>query len=193
MAEKTRYQTRKEQGLCTQCGKAPPNSGVTRCPSCQERERERYLRNRESSVQKMQERYQRRKSEGLCPQCGVPAEKGRTTCTACNRRRVKWHEENRERSNTVSAKRREALRLRVIDAYGGVCACCGERRKEFLTLDHVNGDGKEDRKRFPTQTQFRKWIVDNDFPDHLRILCMNCNLSRGLYGYCPHEQEVQSG
>jgi len=34
------------------------------------------------------------------------------------------------------------LRKRVLDAYGGKCALCGEDRLEKLTLDHVN-DGEE--------------------------------------------------
>src|SRR5712671_6871126 len=37
-------------------------------------------------------------------------------------------------------QRRDSLRDQAYAGYGGVCACCGEWRTPFLTIDHVNND-----------------------------------------------------
>ena len=31
------------------------------------------------------------------------------------------------------------------------------------------------------------WIIANDFPDSVRVLCHNCNQALGFYGFCPHD------
>lgn len=33
------------------------------------------------------------------------------------------------------------------------------------------------------------WIKRNGFPAGFRVLCLNCNFARGIYGRCPHERE----
>ena len=35
-----------------------------------------------------------------------------------------------------------------------------------------------------------KWIKEQDYPDRYRVLCMNCNFSIGMWGYCPHNKMV---
>jgi 5-methylcytosine-specific restriction endonuclease McrA len=76
----------------------------------------------------------------------------------------------------------------IIAHYGGKCQCCGETQKEFLSVDHINGGGREHKKTLGlTGDGFYRWIIKNNFPDDLRILCYNCNLSMGHLGYCPHE------
>ena len=57
---------------------------------------------------------------------------------------------------------------------------------EFLAVDHINGCGALKRV-----SNFYSWLLRNGLPDGFRILCHNCNLSRGFYGYCPHEKEPQ--
>lgn len=82
---------------------------------------------------------------------------------------------------------REKLRQEVLLAYGGKCVCCGESHWQFLTLDHPNGDGQEDRKKYRSITgQIYGWAKKNRFPDIYRVLCMNCNWVR-RYNVCPHE------
>jgi hypothetical protein len=84
----------------------------------------------------------------------------------------------------IPAKQRR--RFRVIEAYGGVCKCCGEAEWKFLSLDHVNNDGAEHRKKIG-QSQIYKWAEDNEYPKTLQLLCYNCNMAKGFYGKCPHE------
>lgn len=112
-------------------------------------------------------------------------------CREC--RRLKDREvrhRNRDRHNQKSRVYRAKVRQKVIDAYGAKCACCGEARPEFLALDHVNGGGaKQRRNGFSTSGSIYRFAIQNNFPATFRLLCHNCNLSRGFYGYCPHEKE----
>lgn len=69
------------------------------------------------------------------------------------------------------------------------CACCGEQHVEFLALDHIDGDGNEERRELNAiGAKFYRFLRQNHYPPGLRVLCHNCNLARGFYGYCPHEK-----
>lgn len=92
---------------------------------------------------------------------------------------------------SLSAKRTvRLLKKQVIGHYGGVCACCGETTIEFLCIDHVNGGGARHREKLGMNggVQFYRWLRRNHFPTGYRVLCSNCNLSLGAYGYCPHKR-----
>lgn len=91
---------------------------------------------------------------------------------------------------------RWALKLEVVAAYGGRCECCGETSPEFLSIDHAYGGGRKHRASLrksgldggggnPMYQALKKagWPRDG-----YRLLCFNCNCSRGFYGYCPHEK-----
>ena len=90
-------------------------------------------------------------------------------------------------------------------AYGGSCECCGENRIEFLTIEHTDGSGATHRKsslsarkggsRLYRELKQLGWprvfeIADGNFHEviGIQLLCMNCNASRGYYGYCPHDE-----
>lgn len=82
------------------------------------------------------------------------------------------------------------LKAAIFKAYGEKCRCCGERRTEFLNIDHVDGGGTKHRKSLGGGREFFLWLRDNNYPQkEYRLLCWNCNMSRGHYGYCPHERE----
>lgn len=114
-----------------------------------------------------------------------------------DRRRSKANEYYREHSGDVIAKRRakdRALKQEIIDAYGGKCECCGEITFEFLTIDHINGDGAEHRRQIGGKgRRLYAAIKAEGFPkDRYRLLCFNCNIALGFYGYCPHHPERKS-
>jgi hypothetical protein len=145
----------------------------------------------EAEKARMRAHYQELKKAGLCPQCGkrrpIP---GRAICKTCCAKKRSWHENNRERSNENAARLRRRLWDQVLEAYGQRCACCGETMVEFLTVDHVDGGGQKHRASLGgTMAALLRWIIKHGFPRSIRILCMNCNLSYGLYGYCPHQKE----
>lgn len=100
--------------------------------------------------------------------------------------------------STDSEKRRELgyrnrlrARYRVLSYYsGGVpsCACCGETIFQFLAIDHIDGGGVKERKllRLSGSTQLYRYLEKEGYPPGYRVLCHNCNLAIGFYGYCPH-------
>lgn len=92
----------------------------------------------------------------------------------------------RKRTRIGIARRRE-IRKQVIEHYGSRCFCCGETEIEFLTIDHVNGGGHKHKSQVGKGLRFLQWIIKNDYPSDLQILCWNCNCARGAYGYCPHK------
>ena len=69
------------------------------------------------------------------------------------------------------------------------CECCHETLFEFLTLHHVYGQGMKERKRDPRQRVIYAYTLNENFPKGFRVLCVNCNFSLGMYGYCPHKNE----
>lgn len=81
-------------------------------------------------------------------------------------------------------------KLLVFGHYGIKCECCGENHKEFLTIDHINGNGNKQRRdnNICGGSGFYRWLIKNNYPKEFRTLCINCNFSLGKYGYCPHKK-----
>jgi hypothetical protein len=83
------------------------------------------------------------------------------------------------------------LREDVFRAYGDKCACCGEANWEFLTIDHINGRKAVGHSRNITGERLWRLLRRQNFPrDEYRLLCINCNFSLGMRGYCPHQKVV---
>lgn len=78
-----------------------------------------------------------------------------------------------------------------LNAYGNKCTCCGEDNKLFLTVEHLNGDGKTHRQRLGGLSieKMLRDIRDQGYPDKYTVLCFNCNLGKSRNkGICPHVQ-----
>jgi hypothetical protein len=97
-----------------------------------------------------------------------------------------WAARNRESESARTRRWFEGLKAEAFAAYGNVCACCGEARREFLTIDHVNGRGEH--KGLQTRQVLIR-LRREGWPPTCRLLCWNCNCARGAFGYCPHERE----
>lgn len=121
------------------------------------------------------------------------------TCAACRdylARTVTERRQSRHSDPAVKAKylaeRREygrQFRLKLIEAYGGVCKCCGETEPKFLELDHVDGGGGKHRKQIGAGAEaLYRWCVANDFPDILQLICANCHNAKSFWGVCPHQE-----
>jgi hypothetical protein len=95
-----------------------------------------------------------------------------------------------EQAKQRRKENRRKLREEFFEHYGGCCQCCGESRFEFLTVEHVNGGGRQERKKMSTEHLLRK-LKREGYPQDGRytILCFNCNQAKGAYGYCPHHQQ----
>lgn len=101
-----------------------------------------------------------------------------------------YHKNYRKANRRALArKKREANRaakLEGIAVYGGKCACCGETRIEFLTLDHLNGR-KDEPYRITGQKAWARLKARGWPKDNYQLLCFNCNCAKGVYGRCPHQ------
>lgn len=158
-------------------------------------------------------RRQENRAQGLC-HCGAPPKEGRSMCEAhlkahadryytINRNDPEWMRENAERTHVQL----QNLKRAAFSAYGSACACCGEARVEFLSIDHIDpvsaskprvtrfGSRNGERRTPPVRPSNRsghglyRWLKKNGYPEGFRVLCMNCNWARGKFGYCPHERE----
>lgn len=114
----------------------------------------------------------------------------------------KWLIENKERLKELKhnyyLNRKDKIReynhnLKKIiyEHYGNKCACCGEIEFKFLSIDHINNDGHHNKKRklgkYKNSWDWYKYIIKNNFPDNLQLLCMNCNFGKRMNdGICPH-------
>lgn len=106
----------------------------------------------------------------------------------------RWQKENPEARKLAARNYYFRQQHDAIMAYGGYkCACCGETEPLFLSIDHVNNDGKEHRKQLGTLggAKFYKDLRERGWPEGFQVLCMNCNHGRHRNGgICPHKEGV---
>lgn len=98
-----------------------------------------------------------------------------------------WVKDNAEKNRAYQRKYRLKLKSETFERYGGeICACCSETGIQFLTLDHIDGDGAAHRKSIGSSggREFYQWLKTNGYPPGYQVLCWNCNSARGSYGYC---------
>jgi hypothetical protein len=113
-------------------------------------------------------------------------------CSSCEefRKESDFHKGLTGKNGTCKECKKNKVRerrLKVMEAYGQVCVCCGETELEFLTVDHINGGGTQHRKK--VRGRLYDWLIKNNYPkDEYQILCMNCNLAKGVFGKCPHQK-----
>ena len=130
---------------------------------------------------------QRRAAEGLC-HCGRPKKNDYKTCEICQARVAAWMLAHPQEKHDGQKAWRENIKKQVFDHYGRICRCCGETIEQFLTIDHINGNGRQHIKE--AGMPLYHWIVKHSFPEDLRTLCWNCNCGRRINGgICPHETE----
>lgn len=75
------------------------------------------------------------------------------------------------------ADSRHKIKYDVLEYYGGHCELCGQTDFSKLSLDHIEGGGRQHRKEIlgtDSGSKFYKWVFKNK-PDNLRLLCYNCN------------------
>jgi len=196
-------QTRLLAGLCGYCGKYAKEPNKVGCSQCLKRRCEISKTNKDKL-----------RDNQLCPRCGQPSyntyklcqdcrrkeyEKKRKgfleqgLCKTCGKHPIRKHDSTLcqicwDRLKTNRKIRAHKRRKLVINHYGGKCACCGETQFEFLTIDHKNNDGAKHKRALKSKdtSALCKWIIDNNFPDYLQVLCYNCNCAKGVYGSCPH-------
>jgi hypothetical protein len=112
-------------------------------------------------------------------------------CRPCVAQRNKeWREQpgSRERTSVRHRAWAEAIKVKTLAHYGGVCVCCGEDDIRFLTFDHIDGGGKQHRRAEMGSMPLSRWLRNNGYPDGFQILCWSCNSGRHFNGgVCPHQ------
>jgi hypothetical protein len=103
----------------------------------------------------------------------------------------RWNKANRERKRDTTNKYGRRLRDLYFAHYGDKCACCDEHRKEFLTIEHSNGNGQEHRKAVGRGYGVILDLIERGWPtdEGFATLCWNCNIARRYGKSCPHEIE----
>lgn len=128
----------------------------------------------------------------------------RATCIRWNERNkekmdeyyAQWRKDNPEKIRLKDEKYKDSLRDECFAAYGNRCVCCGEDRKEFFAMHHMDEDGarhRKEEKKLRQSAGIHKWLKEHSYPPNFCILCHNCNSARQYYGYCPHERELEAG
>lgn len=153
-----------------ECHPDRPHVAVGLCGSC-------YEKQRTNSVKATCHPDRPHLASGLCATCH-------------SKKRYELDPETaRRQSRESQARTRKRNRDQLVEAYGGKCACvnCPETNQEFLTLDHINGDGRAHRMKMGSHTyadlRRRGWPTEG-----YRLLCWNCNaMTRGGRA-CPHEE-----
>ena len=121
-----------------------------------------------------------------CSVCGVDKEESEfhfhgfrlsSACKPCER----------AQKRPLYVKYRKRLKEQVFKKLGGKCVCCGVDTMEFLSLHHTRGNGQIDRGS--SLYSLLRRIRDGNYDEKdYDIMCFNCNLSLGFFGYCPHRR-----
>jgi hypothetical protein len=109
---------------------------------------------------------------------------------ALNRTKYKKTASYRAAQRGHSKRSYHNLKAEVIAAYGGTCICCGEHRPQFLTVDHIDGNGAEMRKQgiHGLGGNLYGYLKRMNFPrNEFQLLCFNCNCAKRLGEVCPHK------
>ncbi len=96
----------------------------------------------------------------------------------------------------IREKRRQQTRLRntrikilVVSHYSPGMKCqnpdcavpAGMKDLRALTIDHINGGGTKHHEELrELGIDFYRWILKNNFPEGLQVLCMNCNFIKRI-------------
>jgi len=102
----------------------------------------------------------------------------------CKGKRKDWVENNKgyylQYLRHWNATRREYTKNAVVNVLTngeGTCRWCGHGDLDVLTVDHIDNDGAQHRKKVPLNT-FYSWMIKNDYPPGFQVLCANCNLKK---------------
>lgn len=67
--------------------------------------------------------------------------------------------------------------------YGCKCAFCGDNNPNHLSVDHVNNDGAEHRRKLNFKgNAIYRWLIANNYTPGFQLLCFTHNFEKGCYG-----------
>jgi len=206
-------ETTEQTKVCAKCGVEKPlvefrllnnRWRVNSCDSCRRAQMmdyhhrtwpERYARHKKVKKQRTREYYKdtlKPRNLALYGKCSSPKARGRTRTMRLNNKQQTGYAKT-ETERLQSRQHFLLLRTKVIALYGGRCECCGEARYDMLTFDHKVKTYYKDKVHGVALVYDALHEHERSgYPNHkYRLLCWNCNVSRGHHGYCPHESGYQ--
>ena len=93
------------------------------------------------------------------------------------------YNQNRKQSTILYLKKNPekrystTIRIKLLLLLGDKCVRCGFSDVRALQIDHINGGGKQEMKKFGTNIVMYQYYVKNpeEAKQKLQILCANCN------------------
>jgi hypothetical protein len=95
---------------------------------------------------------------------------------------------HRDKINKDSAIRERGYRMNikknVVNHYskGQMKCSCGFSDIRALSIDHINGNGAEERKNLfgknnrQSSNRFYRWLIKQNYPEGYQVLCANCQM-----------------
>ena len=84
--------------------------------------------------------------------------------------------EVKERHRIRNRERARALRQEVLERFGTECSRFGIADQRVLHVDHVNGGGHRERKKFKGTGPYYKYLLNEANSANYQVLCANCNI-----------------
>ncbi len=130
--------------------------------------------------------YRRKDSSKPRAECKVCHRRLKRKCYIKDRSKIltqKGSPANKSRRNIRDRKRGEENKRKVIRHYSnGTMRCrCGYSDIRALCIDHINNDGKEERRQLGVSGRdFYRYLIKNKYPKGYQVLCFNCNQIKSL-------------
>jgi len=96
----------------------------------------------------------------------------------------------RKCSMNQDKKRVKKYRVLILEKLGNKCECCGITKFSFLSIDHIFGNGQNDRKNYKNYKYYITRLYNmplEELKSKYRCLCFNCNYAMGFWNTCPHK------
>ena len=90
--------------------------------------------------------------------------------------------------------KRLELKAKVLTYYGRgklSCLVCGFDDMRALTIDHIEGGGREHRRKEKIGNMYQ-WLVEQSYPTGYQTLCMNCNFIKSYRDDIPYLKGINS-
>jgi hypothetical protein len=90
----------------------------------------------------------------------------------------RWYQNHKAERDAYTLKHHAQIKEEVLTHYGNghyACVTCGEDRPPCLTIDHINNDGMEERRKIKKYgANFYKSLKRQGYPTGYQTMCMNC-------------------
>jgi hypothetical protein len=97
------------------------------------------------------------------------------------RTRHEYNQTHKAQSRRRVTEWHQRQKLIVIDHYTEgkrTCTRRGFSDLRALSVEHIKGGGNKHRKAIQGKIDLYRWVITNNFPKDLTILCMNCQFIR---------------